>query len=790
VKRFRLSVGCLLALLCFGVPLHAQSAADLRNQGRQAASDIANLKSSGRFDTAAQRSATERVGKSVLQFIELCDKAAAAGAEKRDGEALRGAFEALQAPLLLVHDASGGAMEKLEQKIIEEDGDLEALYESPEFKTARITGSQALYYLNWLNYYGGRLHEGAKRKELLEKAQKGFSEFTSGDKRSELLLESLLGRGLTALELNEIDVAEQDLKALIKDEQAGAERRSKARLALLEAYVRHGRALDAIKFAEQIAAAGGEDNVVRYLRARALLDAAKKAPAADAARYRQQAMAAMETLRRAGGVWEDRASALLASVENPELLAGGANSPVAKWQLARMLLQKNDFKQAAPLLESIVTSNDAALKPFQGEARYYLGVGKFQGGELAAAAELFDAALANDKASYAADAAYLRFKAVEGMLAKDPASVTPEKYETAVRGFAAFEDHKLAFEAHFRLGELLQRERQFAAAIDAYAKVTGDASFEFRARFATLQCRFELLQEAPPGTAPPRLSDLKKGIAEGLDEFPKLAAELEKRGVKNDAVPLAPMRGKWAILRAAFDSIQPQPDDARIVATLEGFEAKHPDLAEFLPQVVKLRLVALQRLGRFDEATENVKRHGALLLANNEPRAIEEMAGGFIRAGANRKNADGAEAYTKAEQTALALYELLAGGSDTGVKTKLTLARLYENNGELDKSAALYGECLQANPGLLPAMRGLARIAESQQRLADALAQWQTFTKTTRGGDLTWYEGNFETARLTHAMGNGKEACSQLTQLKPAMPGLTDADLRARFHALYEEACR
>lgn len=790
MKPVHLSLLSLLSLLSFGVPLQAQTAADLRNLGRQAASDIASLKSSGRFDTAAQRSATERVGKGVLQYIELCDKASSAGAEKRDGEALRGAFEALKEPLTLVHDASGGAMEKLEQKIIEEDGDLEALYESADFKTARITGSQALYYLNWLHYYGGRLYEGAKRKELLEKAQKGFSEFTSGDKRSELLLESLLGRGLTALELKDIDAAEQDLKAIIKDEQAGAERRAKARLALLDAYVRNDRPGDAIKLAEQIAAAGGEDNVVRFLRARALLDAAKKAPAADAARYRQQAMTAMESLRRAGGVWEERAAALLASVENPEQLAGGANSPVAKWQLARMLLQKNDFKQAAPLLESVVTSNDAALKPFQGEARYYLGVGKFQAGELAEAAELFDAALTSDKASYAADAAYLRFKAVEGMLAKDPASVTPERYEIAVRAFAAHEEHKSAFEAHFRLGELLQRQRQFGPAIESYAKVVGDPAFELRARFATLQCHFELLQEAAPGTPPPQRAAWMKAIEEGLEQFPKLAAEYEKRGGKSDSVPLAQMRGKWAILRAAFDSIQAQPDHARIAVTLDGFEKQYPDLQDLLPQVVKLRLLALQQLGRFPEATAEVKRHAGLLAAHNEPRVIEEMAGGFIRAGANRKNSEGAEAYTNAEQTALALYELLIGGSETGVKTKLTLGRLYENTGELDKSAALYRECLEANPGLLPAMRGLARIAEAQQRLPEALAQWQSFTKTTRGGDLTWYEGNYETARLTEATGHKKEACNQLDQLKPAMPGLTDADLRAKLNQLYEKACR
>jgi len=143
-----------------------------------------------------------------------------------------------------------------------------------------------------------------------------------------------------------------------------------------------------------------------------------------------------------------------------------------------------------------------------------------------------------------------------------------------------------------------------------------------------------------------------------------------------------------------------------------------------------------------------------------------------------------------AEQVALRLYELLVADSEGGSKTKLTLARLYENTGAVQKSAALYAEVLQANGDSLAALRGLGRTAETEKHLPAALGYWQRLTKTARAGDLPWYEGSYEVARLTQATGKTQESCAQLQQLKPAIPGLSDADLRQKLDALYKQVCR
>jgi hypothetical protein len=62
--------------------------------------------------------------------------------------------------------------------------------------------------------------------------------------------------------------------------------------------------------------------------------------------------------------------------------------------------------------------------------------------------------------------------------------------------------------------------------------------------------------------------------------------------------------------------------------------------------------------------------------------------------------------------------------------------------------------------------------------------------ESVRPGDLAWYEGNYELARLHRAMGKEKEACDLLEQMKPTMPGLSDADLRKKLDDLYQHTCR
>jgi TolA-binding protein len=795
VPRGVLLVTALMLIADGGAAL-AQSAADIRGSAHQVAGEIAAQKSAGQFNAAAQQHAIDRLGKLALSFIDLSDRAANSGGEARERESLLGVYQAVSAPLEDIYEQHSGNLERMAKKIMDDDGDLEALYETPAWKEAQVVASQALYFLNWVRYYGARLHDGPKRKELLEKAQNGFSEFAVGDRRSELLVESLLGRGLCHLELGNTEFAVHDLQAVINDPQASAERKSKARFALLDAYARAGKLDDVLRLSDQILGTGGhaEDNLVRFLRIRTLLSAAKSAAGAEAAHYRQQAFNQMDQLRRAGGGWEEKVAALAeTSIDNPEKWSNTANNPFARWELAKLLVQKGDYKQAMPLLQEYLKSTDTDARRHQGEAHYFLGLALFQAGQYQEAAEHLDAALKEPNPSYGADAAYVRFKALEAVMAKNPNTDVGTQYEQAVRAYVThYPDHKSAFEAHFRLGELLQAQHKCTEAIPAFANVRGDSGFELRAQFATLQCRFELLQaEAEDHHAPAaqRTVTLNE-IGTGLQQFDTQVVEYERRKTGGDQVPLAQMHAKTAVMKAVYATVASQPSDETVVSALADFEKKYPDQQDLLPQVARLRVTADQHLGRFADAEAEVKAHGPLLLASLGAPAIEELAVNFVRDGARRNGAGDPAANQAAQQVALRLYELVVGDSEGSNKTKLTLARLYEDTAQVDKSAALYSEVFKADPNSLTALRGLARTAEAQHRVPEALGYWQQMSKSVRPGDLPWYEGNYEVARLTAASGNNKQSCDLLEQMKPSMPGLSDADLRKKLDDLYQRACR
>jgi tetratricopeptide (TPR) repeat protein len=773
----------------------AQTAAELRASGREITAEITSQKSAGRFDAAAQQRAVDKLGKLALGYIEISDRAANAGGEGREREALLGAYQAIAPPLEDIYAQNSGYLERAVKKVMDEDGDLEALYDTQPWKEAQLVASQALYFLNWLHYYGARLYDGAQRKELLEKAQRGFSEFAVGDRRTQLLVESLLGRGLCYLELGNVEFATHDLQAVIDDPQASPERKAKARLALLDAAARAGNVEEALRQSDRLLGSGSraEDNVVRFLRIRALLAGARKS-GPQAERYRQEALSLMDQLRKAGGGWGERVAALAQTgIEDPEKWAGKATNPFAQWEVAKLLVQKGDYKQAVPLLERLISSPDPEAREHRGEAQYFLGLAEFQAGRYQDAAAHLTAALKEANPPYGADAAYMRFKAMEAIAAVNHDGTVPPAYEQAVREYLArYPDHRSAFEAQFRLGELLQAQRKFADAIDAYAKVHGDPGFELRAQFATLQCDFELLQATDPRTAAGRHAALLSDIGSGLQKFERQAAEYQagERKGSSDTTSLGDMRAKSTVMKAVYLNLQSEPQDAAVLAALAGFEKKYPEQKDLLPQVTRLRLAAYQHLGRFAEAEAEVKAHGPLLLASAGGPAIEDLAVGFIREGARRNGQGEAAANQAAQQVALHLYELLVSESEGPSKAKLTLARLYETTGELDKSAALYREILKATAGSPIALRGLGRIAEAQNRLADAASYWRQLAQSVRPGDAPWYEGSYQMARLANTMGKKKESCAMLEEMKPAMPGLSDADLRQKLDNLYQQVCR
>ena len=209
-----LLAACSLALGYPGRSAFAASMADLRAEAKS----IGLVPGSG---GAGEQAALDRMGKVALAFLDAAD-AGEAGAVAT--------YEAIAEPLERSYHAHRNALDALSKGVIDADGDLDALYESPAWKEHQQLAAQALYYLNWLHYRGALFYEGKKRQSLLEEAASGFGEFATANRDSPVVAESHLGRGLAYLELDKNDWAITDFEAAAESKGASPERARKARL--------------------------------------------------------------------------------------------------------------------------------------------------------------------------------------------------------------------------------------------------------------------------------------------------------------------------------------------------------------------------------------------------------------------------------------------------------------------------------------------------------------------------------------------------------------------------------
>ncbi|HSP95775.1 MAG TPA: hypothetical protein VL049_00840, partial [Candidatus Dormibacteraeota bacterium] len=692
--RCAAAVVAAAGLLALAGPAAALSTGEIRAQARGIAG--------ARGDAAAEQQRVAQLGQLVLAFIDQCDNAARAGNEAARRDELRGAFEAINGPLDSIYTTRSGRLEALAKGVMDQDGDLEALYETPEFKQSQAVAAAALYYRNWLDYYGARLYDGARQKELLTAAEKGFSEFAVGDQTGELQTESLLGRGLCHLELGDTASALRDFQLVVDAPGASPERKIKARLAMLDAYARAERTQDALRYSDELLRSGqvpaADTALVRYVRLETLFDAADKSRGADAERYRREAASLMDTLRAAGKGWADKVDALMVSrVDDPKAWAGKADTPRVQWELARLMLVKNDYAGATPLLQQLVASTDADAKQFQPEAHYWLGVGAFKNNDFTTAAGELDAALAAGGGDWAGEARYLRFKALESLMAQpQPDPALAERYRAALRDFLDKNpDHPLAYEARYRAGELVQSSGDYGAAIDAYARVQGDPAYVLRARFGTLQSRFELLKG---DTQPPARSARLAAIGADLDAVETQAKAL--RSQKNAGVALPEIEAKTTLLRAVYVSLTSDKGDEQVAVLLADFGTRFPDQTELLPQAVRLRLGALLALGRFAEAEQAVAKYGPALAAEHRSEQLDGLANGFRKASARRKADGDAAGSAAAARAALAILALV-GDQGGGAKQQMETAQLQEATGDLAAAEATYASIVAADPDAL-----------------------------------------------------------------------------------------
>ncbi|MGH7805707.1 MAG: tetratricopeptide repeat protein, partial [Candidatus Binatia bacterium] len=316
-----------------------------------------------------------------------------------------------------LHNHHQGRIDRAQADIIAKDGNPEVLYDQPWWQLDRGFALATAGQLCWLQYRHAMLNPKDKEanKARLRKAVEGFTEFVYSQDQK-LRDESLLGRALAERELGEFKEAIGDLEAILEKGNQGT-LYWPARLTLAEVKVGAGEAGAALsetgKLLSDARAAGlpiETQNQAKLLRFQALANSAGKGGSVGG-----EAAGLSRELSALGPVWSKRVrETALAAMKDPRAILGSNAS--SEWIAAENLASEERFKEAIPAYEAVLKSTSTASRENMPEAHHRLGVCYFRLGNYPEAERHFRQYLnLAPKSPLAPEAAYLRFRAAEGI---------------------------------------------------------------------------------------------------------------------------------------------------------------------------------------------------------------------------------------------------------------------------------------------------------------------------------------------------------------------------------------
>jgi hypothetical protein len=652
-----LSVALLLAPLI--APLMTPAVVEAGNFG----ADVTNAASrsralAGHWDKNAETTLVDQLDGLADRFHE----AVVSGASlSREAKALLDVVESTR-------QRYTAHIESLQAEVIRIDGDLEAVQDSADWRDRELLAMRLLYRENWIRYEHAVRYERntTRRKAELRRARDGFAEFAGGGDPA-LTAESLFGRGLCSKGLADYEAAAADLTAVINSKAAG-DMTLGARIALTETQLARGRTTDALGSTAKLMKAGGAGESRRqavFLRAKALLlatGAKSNASAAQAQAWRSEAAKLLEELYKSGSYWRSKALQLIdAGIENPRAWASDRSSPFVTYLVAESIRRRGDCADAITLYDGL-----AADGRYVDESVYGIGFCSFHLGNYDRAFTKLSAYLADadEEAAYRSSAFYLRFKATEVLALETTASQQVGlQYREALDGFLSeYPDHKQAFEAWFRLGELKREDGDLAGCAEAFSNVTGDPAFELKSRFLAAQCAGqEVLGASEEETIDPiqvdaALTRIDDFLA-GFDDQPAEVLALSES-----------MLAKAAVLGAALAAKKADGGMESRIQRLDRFEERFPNSDGLLSEVYSLRIVAYRSLANLQAAGDQLR--ALLELPQTGPYEgdnLKKLGIVFLNEGSRQAEQGQADAAALARKTALSIYERLLADQKAGL---------------------------------------------------------------------------------------------------------------------------
>lgn len=563
------------------------------------------------------------------------------------------------------HRRHGEWLERAEREFLADDDGADP-FESEEAIERRQMAMQTLYLRNWVDLESATAWQPSSpdRAQWLRRAVDGFGRIAAVDDRT-IAAESHYGRALAYRALGQFEPAAADFARAIElsPEQFAA----RAGTALVEMQLERDRIAEALAASQKLLA-DHRSAEAEFLRAKSLLLALAAPGGKGAVRAAQRSEVAdlIARLERRGGQWPELARRLVAAgIARPEEWLDAEAGPTIRWTVAESLRAQGRCGDALPLYKALF----GAGKSPRAELAVAYAECRFRAGDHAGVLQTLQTVDA--RSDVAGNAAYLRFKAAEAL---HHAAPTPASGAQLLELAGAFADahprHQRAYEAQFRLGELLRERGERLAAAAMFDAVSGDAGLRLQALFQSAQCYVEEWEMRERSAGVDAARDLGAAAIERLDRFRSEATAMTsaRSARPADAAVLAPMQARAEVLAALVRARlggEEYSDEAIVI--LDGFDERYAGEAELRPQAAAVRGVALLGLGRYAEARAAIEAFVAV--QRGSERDYELMRGLGVRALAlagEQSAAGDVAAAADLRAAALAIYSALLAAAERG----------------------------------------------------------------------------------------------------------------------------
>jgi tetratricopeptide (TPR) repeat protein len=340
-------------------------------------------------------------------------------------------------------------------------------------------------------------------------------------------------------------------------------------------------------------------------------------------------------------------------------------------------------------------------------------------------------------------------------------------------------------------------------AASQYEQVSGNASYEFTARFNAAECYYRALgpngvQNKPGGPlGTTQLQTTRAAAIRALRQAINVEPSAERYVSAPQRHALHESRGRAILMLATLLESEPAVDYRQVATLLAGYEGQYPSMSGHFNEIIEWRLRALHQTAQYAE----LERELAALVAHDAPTPaqndyIKGIGLDFWKSHLAREG-DGTEnsSLEDARLTAIT-YEYFARMVREGkipardlTGTLSILGESYLAQGEVDKADAIFSQVAKADPGSPDANAGLARIAQKRKDYRDALDLWSRVESIAAESDPLFYEAKYHMAEIFAQEGNVASACNKLAVTRGEHPSLGSPAMKAQWGQLEHRIC-